>query len=365
MQTKEYKRKIHVSNYKAANKNQELFRRLDSIRDRIDSAQSGSVVKTLELERQSVVEQLVDFNQGLIGSQLRSLRKFCNSRYISAEDLWAEGRHGLMMCIEKFDKSKGVQFSTFASKYIWGYMLKYINSSPINPQSTFSSEQQGEKPASQQQPLCLDDYERSYEILEGEEDHGLGIVDYMFIVDLLRQVPSDERKIFWEIYSNSLSFAEIGRKYSMPCHVVRSKYKDAVERMKNLLFDSGLSKFSDSEFNIRNTYDVAELIQDRHPDSEYRTNSLSDYIFSILSHFPSGMLLSDLIDIINAHVGRNASARIRSIINSWLEGRDLPESYKLVTNIPSRRGRPRLQDEKKRKICLLQDKAKPPSWAHQ
>lgn len=48
------------------------------------------------------------------------------------EDLFQEGYIGLLLASEKYDKSLGIQFTTFAYKYIYGYCLNYLKKERIS-----------------------------------------------------------------------------------------------------------------------------------------------------------------------------------------------------------------------------------------
>lgn len=69
-------------------------------------------------------KELFDKNQKLVG--------YCFKKYVGNyslsdhEDIIQEGMLGLWQAAVRFDESKGVKFNTFAVKYIYGSMLRYI-----------------------------------------------------------------------------------------------------------------------------------------------------------------------------------------------------------------------------------------------
>lgn len=69
-------------------------------------------------------KELFDKNQKLVG--------YCFKKYVGNyslpdhEDIIQEGMLGLWQAAVKFDETKGVKFNTFAVKYIYGTMLRYI-----------------------------------------------------------------------------------------------------------------------------------------------------------------------------------------------------------------------------------------------
>lgn len=69
-------------------------------------------------------KELFDKNQKLVGF---AFKKYIGNYSLSDyEDVIQEGMLGLWQAAVRFDESKGVKFNTFAMKYIYGYMLRYI-----------------------------------------------------------------------------------------------------------------------------------------------------------------------------------------------------------------------------------------------
>ena len=72
-------------------------------------------------------EQIVKDNVGLIWSVVK---KFSNRGY-DLEDLFQIGSIGLMKCIDKFDTSYGVKFSTYAVPMIMGEIKRFLRDDGI------------------------------------------------------------------------------------------------------------------------------------------------------------------------------------------------------------------------------------------
>lgn len=70
----------------------------------------------------AAMEKLVNDNSGLIWSIVRKFR----GRGYEAEDLYQIGAIGLIKCIEKFDMSFDVRFSTYAVPMIMGEIRRFI-----------------------------------------------------------------------------------------------------------------------------------------------------------------------------------------------------------------------------------------------
>lgn len=69
-------------------------------------------------------KELFDKNQKLVGF---AFKKYIGNYSLSDyEDVIQEGMLGLWQAAVRFDESKGVKFNTFAVKYIYRYMLRYI-----------------------------------------------------------------------------------------------------------------------------------------------------------------------------------------------------------------------------------------------
>jgi RNA polymerase sporulation-specific sigma factor len=86
---------------------------LDEIKELIKKAQSGDI---------NAKEKIIQDNIGLIWSVVR---RFLNRGY-EADDLFQIGAIGLLKCIEKFDMSFDVKFSTYAVPMIMGEIKKFL-----------------------------------------------------------------------------------------------------------------------------------------------------------------------------------------------------------------------------------------------
>jgi RNA polymerase sporulation-specific sigma factor len=84
----------------------------------IEAAQRGS---------KDAKEKIVIDNTGLIWSVVR---RFLNRGY-EADDLFQIGAIGLLKCVEKFDESFGVKFSTYAVPMIIGEIKKFLRDDGI------------------------------------------------------------------------------------------------------------------------------------------------------------------------------------------------------------------------------------------
>ena len=186
---------FYISNIKAANLNNNLFLELYKIEKRI----KNSINKNILLKkRDEIVENIIKKNSGLIGNQIKKFNKYYSKDIMSQEDLYSEGMFGLIAAINKFDINKGRQFSTFASSYIWGYMMRYISTTSfinIPSHRLFDKTSQEDLPVGF---ICIDDFENTKEILDIPSTNlktSTDILDNMFIEDILTSL-SEEEKIF-------------------------------------------------------------------------------------------------------------------------------------------------------------------------
>lgn len=86
---------------------------MDETKKLIEAAQNGD---------SAAMEKLVVDNSGLIWSIVRKFR----GRGYEAEDLFQIGAIGLIKCIDKFDMSYDVKFSTYAVPMIIGEIRRYL-----------------------------------------------------------------------------------------------------------------------------------------------------------------------------------------------------------------------------------------------
>lgn len=353
---------LYISNIKVAESNNDLFLELDKINKDL----KNSFNKKFLLEKKDeIIKTIIDNNSGLIGNQIKKFSKYYNKDIMSQEDLYSEGMYGLIAAINKFDVNKGIQFSTFASSYIWGYMMKYISDSPIiniPNHKLFNKNLQKDFPVGF---ICLDDFESNQEILNIPSKNLTtfnDILDNMFIIDILAPLSEIEKSIFSDIYYKNLTFAEIARNRGIQAHIVRNKYIDAIENIKIYLFKNKLDFFISNTDRIDKKYNIKEILENRSDLSPYRKGCISDYIFSILIKHKEGILLTDIIEIINFYMKKNYSSRIRNIINAWLNNNNAPTGFKIISNIDSKKGRPRDQDENNRIIKIKLDEEIMPIW---
>lgn len=356
------KNTIYISNIKIAESNNDLFLELN----KIDKNLKNSINKRILLDkRDEIIKNIVERNSGLIGNQIKKFSKYYSKDTMSQEDLYSEGMFGLIAAINKFDINKGIQFSTFASSYIWGYMMKYISDSSIiniPNHKLFNKNLKEDFPVGF---ICLDEFESNQEILDIPSKNlktSNDILDNMFIIDILTSLSEIEKNIFSDIYYNNLTFAEVARKRKMQAHMVRNKYMDAIENIKIYLFKNKIDFFISNLDRIDKKYNIKEIIENRSDLSPYRKGCISDYIFSILIKHKNGILLTDIIEIINFYIQKNCSSRIRNIINSWLNNCEAPTGFKIISNIDSKKGRPKDQDENNRIIRIELDGEIMPLW---
>jgi len=352
---------FYISNIKTANLNNNLFLELYKIEKRI----KNSINKNILLKkRDEIVENIIKKNSGLIGNQIKKFNKYYSKDIMSQEDLYSEGMFGLIAAINKFDINKGIQFSTFASSYIWGYMMRYISTTSfinIPSHRLFDKTSQEDLPVGF---ICIDDFENTKEILDIPSTNlktSTDILDNMFIEDILTSLSEEEKNIFIDVYYNNLTFAEISRKLGIQAHIIRGKYLDAIENIKIYLFKNNIDFFISNLDRIDKKYDIKNILENRSDLSPYKEGHIADYIFSILIKYKDGILLTDIVEIINFYMQKNCSTRIRHIINSWIN-EDSPLGFKVSSNIDNKKGRPRTQDENNRVIKLELDKEIMPLW---
>ena len=91
---------------------------MDETKKLIEAAQNGD---------SAAMEKLVVDNSGLIWSIVRKFR----GRGYEAEDLFQIGAIGLIKCIDKFDMSYDVKFSTYAVPMIYGEIRRFLRDDGI------------------------------------------------------------------------------------------------------------------------------------------------------------------------------------------------------------------------------------------
>lgn len=69
-------------------------------------------------------QQDVQDNLGLVYMTARKMRYLCDRGLLDFEDLISEGTLGLIHALDRFDPDRGLRFSSYAVKCIWGFILR-------------------------------------------------------------------------------------------------------------------------------------------------------------------------------------------------------------------------------------------------
>ncbi|KAE8560217.1 MULTISPECIES: sigma-70 family RNA polymerase sigma factor [Paenibacillus] len=78
------------------------------------------------MDETNVIRMVME-NQRLVHKAAQKYLEVCRTKRIDYEDMVSEGNIGLLLAARRFDASRGYAFSTFATRYIHGHMLIYIN----------------------------------------------------------------------------------------------------------------------------------------------------------------------------------------------------------------------------------------------
>lgn len=183
-------------------------------------------------------EKIVDEHLGLVYFALKKI-KFPQNMY---EDLVQEGTLGLLKAGERFDKSKGMEFSTFALSYIEGYILRSMKKFDVN-RPVRLPEYLYQRGLAEEKGIKVSSYDKEIPTLEGRvvtfihvlaskiEARDLG---YMrLIIKKLMQCLSDrERKAIYLKFFQGYSYREMGVELEMSFQGAAAMVKTALKKMR-------------------------------------------------------------------------------------------------------------------------------------
>lgn len=69
-------------------------------------------------------QQDIEDNMGLVFMVARRMTRLCEQGFMDFEDLISEGVLGLIHALDRFDPGRGLRFSSYAAKCIWGSILQ-------------------------------------------------------------------------------------------------------------------------------------------------------------------------------------------------------------------------------------------------
>lgn len=101
-------------------------------------------------ERDHLNDMLIEYAP-LINLHVNKLRDNLPP-HVDPEDLYAQGMHGLIDALHKYDPKKGASFNTYASKRINGKMLDHITAPTASSVDNFHYKQAKEFLAKQPKP---------------------------------------------------------------------------------------------------------------------------------------------------------------------------------------------------------------------
>jgi RNA polymerase sigma-B factor len=207
-------------------------------------------------------------------------RKFAN-RGEPIEDLTQVAHIGLLKAVDRFDPTRGIEFTTYATVTIVGEVkrhfrdkfwtvrvprrLRELNNSLMKSVESLS-QRLGRSPTipeiAQETGVPFEDVVEAFELgraynpasldaelAEGDEDHGTSLMDYLgeedqelirledrhTLEDALRSLPERQHEILRMRYYEGMSQADIARKLGISQMHVSRIQRDALKRLRELI----------------------------------------------------------------------------------------------------------------------------------
>lgn len=394
-------RDIQIKDPDAAKRNMSLLKQLHQIKCRLAEAEGTPEHAVLLGRADDIVVALVNANSGLVWDQIHKVVSDLSLIDVDTRlDLKAEGDSALIHAINRFDIDRGTQFSTYATWCIFGYIRKYINRSQAIPLPSqvvgqIAAARRGETHYYQKKEeryvliddtilalakgsMFIEDMYQDYEVAVGF-DGGIedGVVDREFVMQITDGMTSAERRIIIGLYVDGFSLADIAKTLDQTLCETRDQYLGALKaiRIKMIEMDVAvefpvIDVQSDSML-IENDLSAADLpggyevLFSHRPDSPFRRNALSDVIFSVICiEGQDGIMISEIVDVVDRYLNTKSYARINQIINSWISAPHKSWGFTLSCDRQPKRGRPKKGLTTDRRVAVTWEGEARPAWHH-
>ena len=190
-------------------------------------------IQLLFLMCSSSRQKMIEDNRGLVHFFANKLYSNCNkNEFCVNEDLLQQGHYGLIRAVDKYDKNRGIAFSTYAGYWIRAYMKKYIDS--VN-HIHIPDKKRKTHPVFK---LQFYDTQEAYETDGLLHNAHTMYYDKEQIDDLLLtlyrlELSVDEKIMLQKRFYESMTYTEFGKKFNKSKSHVQYKYAKLYSKISN------------------------------------------------------------------------------------------------------------------------------------
>jgi RNA polymerase sigma factor (sigma-70 family) len=188
-------------------------------------------MKQRQPSRRSTAERdaLIAKGQGLVYFMIKRMMSLGKIRHMGYEDAIQTGFVALILAAEYWDETKGIQFSTYASRTIWNTIWTEDKGSGVVtvPRSYYSNRAgpYAEEARRADHMGSLPDWDlMSVDSPRVDTDDEIDV--------LLRDLPAEDRWILEAYFFGDETLAEIGRKLGVTRERIRQRKQLALERIR-------------------------------------------------------------------------------------------------------------------------------------
>lgn len=178
-------------------------------------------------------------NKGIIKEIVGKIHK--NYPRLEYEDVYQNALIGLMVALEKYEEGKGVKFSTYAYKTVYGYALRtyyrdsWYTRNEYNNKTKLYDRVSNNHLYLEEKSGNNEDYETFLEMTIGVENEEEKIANKIMLEQGLKKLTKEECGIIRNRYFEDKTYREIGDGINKTPQYVKHREKKALEKLRRVL----------------------------------------------------------------------------------------------------------------------------------
>lgn len=250
-----YNKSIEIKNKKAKNRNDFLISNLIDVKKQISEEKNHLKISILNRKREDLISKILSTNNALIWDLINQIVDKNSIKQSSLEDIYHEGISGFLHALDRFDQNRNIQFSTYASFCISGYIKKYINNSQIIP---LPSHKVGEMAAARRgedkyfvkkdqkfidiNPIIkslsygqkyISDIDVFHNSIKDTKDYEDGVLDNFSFSNMINCLDEEEKDIIQKIYIDGYQISDLVKLNNYSYNKLKNKYNKILKKIRN------------------------------------------------------------------------------------------------------------------------------------